>query len=1114
MTISKVIQSLLIVSLALIIGNQAWAQSDQGLDARVFGQGQPQSVDELPPGQLKNKLKSLPPQARARALRWLQDFSFPAADAQFLDADSEGNIFYADTFVVEEAAEASSSEAGPEAAPATTLDDAFLLHSRPGASKRVFVDFDGHVITGTAWNNSGATSYAALPYDLDGDPSTFNATERERIVSIWHRISEDMAPFDIDVTTEEPLSFDRYTGRILVTHTVDGNGNSMPSSGGGGVAYVGVFGNSNYHTYYSPALVYYNHLGGGSESSVAEASSHELGHNLALSHDGQNPSTSYYQGHGSGLVSWAPIMGVGYYKNVTQWSKGEYTNANQLQDDLAIIDGRLGYADDDHGDTLATASTLEVIGGNVVSSNPEFDPHNLLPENKGIIGHRDDIDVFSFVTGAGNINLSITPAWDAFYNGTSNRGANLDIEAELRNISGALVTSSDPTNDTSATINASVTAGSYYLLISGVGNDTVPYSDYGSLGYYFINGTVPSASEDNTAPTPDPMQFASAPAAISYDAISMTAVTATDDVTSVQYNFRCIAGGSGCSNSGWQSATSYTATGLAASTQYTFTVEARDTSANFNTTAASGPQSATTNAPPPPPAAPSGLAANGASETSIDLTWNDNASTETGFRVERSAAGAGNYSLIASPGVNASSYTDTGREASTSYDYRVAAVNDFGVSAYTNATGTTDDPPPYVNYTSTSDTPVDGSVSGAHTDTHSDNGSAQSITERQSGGKPSNRHAYLEHRWNFNINPGATVTVFVQAWKTGSNGSESFDFDYSANGGSYQTMLNVSSGNSGNLQSFEIPGAPSGSITIRVKDTYQVQGNTDFSTIHVDHLYIQVGNPPSNPPDGNPGNMTANAVSSSQINLAWSDGSSNEAGFKLERSADGSTGWSEIADLAANSTNYNDMGLTASTAYYYRVSAYNANGSSGFASANATTQAPPPAPDAPDNLVANAISTSQINLSWTDGGPNEDNYRVERSPGGANNWATVTTLAANATGYNDGGLDDDTTYDYRVIAVNGSGEATSEVASATTDPLPSLSLSASGYKDKGKHHVVVEWTGGSNVDVYRDGQKVASNQSAPSYDDNIGAKGGATYQHKVCLVNDATTCSNTTTTVF
>ena len=290
--------SLLVVFAAALVG-QVHAQSDQGLSSRVFGQGQPASVGELPPGQLKRKLEALPPQARANALKWLQDFSFPEADVVTLDVDDEGNISYVDSLVVEENA-AADPVSGPEAeaAPVSTLDDAFALHSRPGAPNTVFIDFDGHEITATAWNNSSGrpATYYAKPYDLDSSPGTFSSTERGRIVDIWHRVSEDLAPFNIDVTTEEPNSFDRYTGHILVTHTVDELGADMPSNSGGGVAYVGVFGNSNYHTYYSPALVYFNHLGSGGETYIAEASSHEFGHNLGLSHDGTNSGTTYYAG--------------------------------------------------------------------------------------------------------------------------------------------------------------------------------------------------------------------------------------------------------------------------------------------------------------------------------------------------------------------------------------------------------------------------------------------------------------------------------------------------------------------------------------------------------------------------------------------------------------------------------------------------------------------------------------------------------------------------------------------------------------------------------------------------------------------------------------------------
>ncbi len=75
-----------------------------------------------------------------------------------------------------------------------------------------------------------------------------------------------------------------------------------------------------------------------SGKSCAEAASHEAGHTLGLGHDGANGTqTEYYGGQGSGNTGWAPIMGVGYDQTVTQWSKGEYANANNTQDDLAII---------------------------------------------------------------------------------------------------------------------------------------------------------------------------------------------------------------------------------------------------------------------------------------------------------------------------------------------------------------------------------------------------------------------------------------------------------------------------------------------------------------------------------------------------------------------------------------------------------------------------------------------------------------------------------------------------------------------------------------------------------------------------------------------------------
>lgn len=968
---------LLVILTACLLSGYAFAQSDRGEQARVFGLGQPSSIKALPNGKLRSRLESLPPQASSKALRWLQDFSFPEADLDSLRIDDGGGVFYADTHLPDfDQLQAAGTDAAAvsEAAPLATLDDAFLLHSRPGAANVVFVDFDGDMISGTGWNNSsGVGLIEALPYNVEGDAGTFTELERTRIVDIWHRIAEDLAPYDIDVTTEEPAVFDRYTGHILVTHSIDANGVPVACTSCGGVAYVNVFGSSSYHTYYSPALVFFDKLGGGGETYVAEASSHEFGHNLGLSHDGDS-GTTYYGGHGAGLVSWAPIMGNSYNNNITQWSKGEYAGANLQQDDLAIIDGKLGYRPDDHGDTRATASELVMDGnGLVTSSNPEFDPHDVLTENKGVIGSSGDVDVFSFVTGSGMIDLTVNPAWDAFTRSTTRRGANLDIEAEIQDLNGATVALNDPVTDTKATVSATVSAGTYYLAITGVGNAVTPYTDYASLGQYFINGSVPPASVDETAPSPDPMTWAQVPTAVSYDSITMTASTAVDDISSVQYNFQCTLGGSGCSSSGWQSNVSYTATGLSPSTSYTYHVTARDQAGNE--TAPSATASATTAAPPPPPLAPTDLAATGTSENSIDITWTDNANTETGYRLERSESGLNNFVTIANLPINATSFADSGLEADTSYDYRLAAKGSFGDSGYATASGTTQAPPPYSNFLANSETAVAGSVSGTSTSTRNDDDSSQSITERDSGGKPANRHTYLEHRWNFNISAGAIVTVHANAWSGGSTDGDTFDFEYSLdNGSNFHWLFNVLSEDVSNFQSSVIPGSPSGSVIIRVVDTDKTRGHREKNTVFVDHLYIQVGTPSSDPPIGDPSGLNANPVAFNQVDLTWTDGTENETGFTVERSLDNSNWGQPVADLPAGSTSFTDTGLSAETTYYYRVQAYNANGLSAYTTANATTPEEPAV-----TLVLNASGYKSkgkhgVNLSWT-GSSDVDVYR-------------------------------------------------------------------------------------------------------------------------------------------
>jgi hypothetical protein len=459
-------------------------------NARAFGAGNPFALGDLPRGRLRRHIERLSPAAQQRAMDWLHSFDFTGGDLPYLRVDAAGGVFYEDPIFEGDEPE----EAGGEIAPPQAISeaDAFTLHSKPGAARTVYLDMDGHVVTGTIWNGSADPLYMR-PYDTNGDEGVFTAGELNDIAETWKRVAEDFAPYDIDVTTEEPASFGPNVGHILVTRKADQFNNPIYSCSCGGVAYVGVWGRSNY-TYYQPALVFLDGVGG--PHNISEAASHELGHNLNLSHDGTG-SVGYYNGHGSGNTDWGPIMGVGYYAQVSQWSQGEYQGANNGQDDLNIIRGYLGYRLDDHEDVaFASATPLTVTGGtSVVATNPVSDAANLDPANKGIIEDRSDIDLFYVDVGDGTIDLTVTPAWVAAYASNFRRGMNLDVEARLFDESGLQVAQSDPTNDTFARITVAVAAGRYILAIDGVGVGNplnTGYTDYGSLGQYFINGTVPA----------------------------------------------------------------------------------------------------------------------------------------------------------------------------------------------------------------------------------------------------------------------------------------------------------------------------------------------------------------------------------------------------------------------------------------------------------------------------------------------------------------------------------------------------------------------------------------------------------------------------------------------
>jgi hypothetical protein len=320
------------------------------------------------------------------------------------------------------------------------------LQSYPGGNGCVLLDFDGQYVSGTLWNEGNPINAA---------PANLSDAEKQQV---WQLISEDFRPFHLNITTSEAV-FNTYPKTRRMRCIFTPTKTAAPTAGG--VAYLHSF-SWNDDT---PCWVFNT-----GAKAAGDAGSHEVGHTLGLSHDGRtSPAEGYFQGHGN----WAPIMGVSYYKPVAQWSKGEYANANETEDDLAIITSSrygLGYRTDDFGNTTAAAASLTISGSGSVN-------------NSGVIERTADVDMFAFTSGGGTVNLNINPA--AQY-------PNLDILATLYNSSGTAIATANPT-ELNATLSATVAAGTYYVSITGTGAGapaTNGYSNYGSLGSYTITGTV------------------------------------------------------------------------------------------------------------------------------------------------------------------------------------------------------------------------------------------------------------------------------------------------------------------------------------------------------------------------------------------------------------------------------------------------------------------------------------------------------------------------------------------------------------------------------------------------------------------------------------------------
>lgn len=492
------------------------------------------------------------------------------------------------------------------------------------------------------------------------------------------------------------------------------------------------------------------------------------------------------------------------------------------------------------------------------------------------------------------------------------------------------------------------------------------------------------------------------------------------------YVFRCQ--GASCSNftlvvtvSG---GTTYSDTGRTASTVYRYYVNAFDAAGNLSLPTV---QIAVTTPVPDTqaPTIPGSFSATAVSTSQVNLSWaasSDNLGVG-GYRLERCAGSTCTaFVQVATPG--ATNYSDLGLASTTTYRYRIRAVdvtgNLSGYSAIVSATTRTPDTQAPTAPTSLAAVAASSTNVNLTWTASTDNvGVAGYRVERCAG---------------------SSCTTFVQI---GAPAANSFSDNGLTASTSYRYRARAIDA-AGNLSSYSnIAGV-----------TTLVAPDTQAPTV--------------------PTGLAAAAASTTQVNLTWAASTDNVGvtGYRVERcTGAGCTTFAQIS--TPTTTSYGDTGLTASTSYLYRVRATDAAGNlSGYSAVvSATTQTPDTqAPTAPASLTATVASGTQITLAWTASTDNVGvtGYRVERCSGAS--CTTFAQVAApTAISYSDAGLTSATSYSYRVRATDAAGNLSAYSVSATAvtpDTVPPSAPAGMIATPTSSTQITLAWTASTdNVGV-------------------------------------------------
>ncbi len=458
-----------------------------------------------------------------------------------------------------------------------------------------------------------------------------------------------------------------------------------------------------------------------------------------------------------------------------------------------------------------------------------------------------------------------------------------------------------------------------------------------------------------------------------------------------------------------------------------------------------------------PPAAPGNLTASVLNETEIELTWDDNAFNETGYEVYRGLSANGNFDLLNPNPVNANEelYTDDDFAQNTTYYYKLRAINGNGASNYSNVVSVAtlnrapelnrvgriyakSDQPSTFNIIAINEDPQETTtitVNGlpgfaSFQDQGNGTGTITLTPDRDDIGlhmqvlitAEDDKNASVNETVSIEVTDGDIISVYVNFNNTHDEGSP---WNNMSSTPQANTNLNNLVDDESNITNIGLTLQNSWSGTSAFGKSSG--NNTGVFTDRVMQTAFYENS-------SNTRNITISGLSgANKYNFIFFGSRDSNGNFNTNYTIGSNTATLDAANNTSNTVQIN--GISPNGSGEVNISIAKAGGAvSALLNAMVMQVYPDNGfPIPPSSLVAMGNSLSSIRLQWNDNADNEDEFEIWRSSTQNGSYSLIGTAPENATSFSDEGLPNNTTYYYKLKAINNVGASNfSNIAAGTT----------------------------------------------------------------------------------